>query len=664
MFTLLNPFIYLLLTLVWASILWFSLSRLKYHKTTSAFFVTVLVILSVDASRTIVESVYFGIRTMSISGMLPASVAGTLKQANMMFIPKFINLVAALVIGILLYKKWLPMQEADQRKTEQHIKELEDRTRAQGAVEKALRESEQRFRSIMDSSPMGMHIYELRADDSLIFTGANPAADQILGINHKNILGKPIEVAFPALAESKIPEHYREVCRTGQTWQDEDIHYEDGSIAGAFEIYAFQTMTGQMATQFVDITKRKQAEEALSITQFTVDNAAIGIFWVGIEGNISYVNQAGCDLLGYTKREILSLRIDDLTPDISIRSDVLKRIKETGSTSFEAEGLRKDESVLPIGITSHHIEFGKDEFELIFVTDLTEQKDTEDALEAMNKNLEAIVEERTRALKQKAKELEDANIRLTGVDRMKSAMLSSVTHELKTPLTSIIGYTKLTDRDFVRDFLPLVAGNASLTNKGERINENLSIVGQESARLLGLIDNFLALSRIRSGFEESGIEPINMAEAIQHAVNLSQSYFSVQPDISLEVDIADNLPTITADRDNVLRVLINLLENAAKFGNEGVVFLTATADNTTLSLKIKDSGPGIPPEERSRIFEPFYQICEDDDCTIKPDGAGLGLAICKQIVENAGGSIRLQCPTAGGCEFIVEFPLEADTTRS
>lgn len=663
MLTYLNLLTYLLLTLVWAGILWFSISRLKYRKTTSAFFVTVLLILMLDAGRTIIESIYFGIRNLSMAGFISPTIFKTMNLPQFMVMPKAVNLAVAVLIGAMLYRKWLPMQEADQRKTEEHIRELEERTIEQEVTEKALRESEERFRNIVNASPMGMHLYELKGNGDLILTNANPAADTILGINHSTLVGEKIEDAFPALRFSHIPDRYRAICEKGENWHSEELRYEEGDITGAFEIHAFQTSSNQMATQFIDITQRKLAEEALSMTQFTLDNAAISIFWITMEGDISYVNQAGCELLGYTHDEVLQMGIASLTPDISIRADILKTIKAEGSTTFEGLALHKDGTHIPLEVTSHYIKFGEKEFEFLFVLDITKKKESEEVLETMNKNLEGLVEERTHDLEQTAAKLKEVNLRLTEVDRMKSAMLSTVTHELKTPLTSIIGYTKLTDRDFARDYLPLAAGNASLTHRGNRIKENLSIIGQEGTRLLGLVDNFLALSRIRGGTASGELKNVDLKAQLERAVYLSQSYFSTQPDISLEVSIEDNLPAVHADPNGILQVAINLLDNAAKFGGHGTVYLSATAHGDSVLISVSDSGPGIPEAERHKIFEPFYQICEDEDCTIKPEGTGTGLAICKQVVENCGGTIWFDSPDSGGTEFIVELPVVKDAPK-
>ena len=130
-------------------------------------------------------------------------------------------------------------------------------------AEEALRESEEKFRNIVESTPLGIHMYNLEPDGRLIFTDANPAADAILGIDNKQFIGKTVEEAFPASVKLKIPERYRRVCETGEPWQTEQLAYEDGQISGAFEVHAFQTGPGKMASMFRDITEHRQLEEAM-----------------------------------------------------------------------------------------------------------------------------------------------------------------------------------------------------------------------------------------------------------------------------------------------------------------------------------------------------------------------------------------------------------------
>lgn len=130
-------------------------------------------------------------------------------------------------------------------------------------AEEGLRESERRFRSIVEASPMGVFLYELEESGRLILRGANTAADQILGIPTTPLMGKSIEEAFPALVGTEVPDRYREVAATGGSWHTGDLPYSQGDISGLYDVFAFQTAPNEMALMFLDVTENRAAEEAL-----------------------------------------------------------------------------------------------------------------------------------------------------------------------------------------------------------------------------------------------------------------------------------------------------------------------------------------------------------------------------------------------------------------
>jgi len=135
--------------------------------------------------------------------------------------------------------------------------DLTDRLQA----EAALKASEETFRNIVHASPMGIHLYRLQPDDRLVFVGANPAADRLLGVDHGLFIGMTCEEAFPLLQGTEIPARFHRAARDGESWQTEQFHYGDGSVTGVFELHVFQMSPGNIAVLFNEITARKRAEE-------------------------------------------------------------------------------------------------------------------------------------------------------------------------------------------------------------------------------------------------------------------------------------------------------------------------------------------------------------------------------------------------------------------
>jgi PAS domain S-box-containing protein len=184
--------------------------------------------------------------------------------------------------------------------TNQELKATEQQLKANIS---ALRLSEEKFRNIVDCSPLGIHMYSLEDDGRLIFTGYNPAADNILRVDHGQFIGKTIEEAFPPLIQTEVPERYRQAARDGRPWHAENIEYKDGRIAGAFEVHAFQTSQGQMAAKFIDITRRVRLQEELdNIFNLTLDLVCIADIK---DARFTKVNPAFNRVLGYSEEELL-----------------------------------------------------------------------------------------------------------------------------------------------------------------------------------------------------------------------------------------------------------------------------------------------------------------------------------------------------------------------
>lgn len=240
------------------------------------------------------------------------------------------------------------------------------------------------------------------------------------------------------------------------------------------------------------------------------------------------------------------------------------------------------------------------------------------------------------------------------VDRMKTEFISTVSHELRTPLTSVLGFAKIIRRKFLELVVPaLPPGDVRIARGAGQIRENLDIIVAEGERLTELVDDVLDIAKMESGRCEWDMEPVSFAAAADHAVKAAMP-LAARKGLALTADIASDLPAVMADRDRLVQVLLNLIGNAVKFTSSGWVRLSAVAVDGEVRVAVADSGAGIAAKDLETIFEKFKQA--GDTLTEKPKGTGLGLPICRQIVERHGGRIWAESVPGQGSVFRFTLP--------
>ena len=258
------------------------------------------------------------------------------------------------------------------------------------ANRKALQESEERFRNIVNSSPMGILTYFLESDSRLVLTGANAASKKILKRDFSSYLNKTVEDVFPQLAGSEIAENYRRICREGGVYQRHNYEYQDGHVDGVFEFVAFQTSPCKMATLFLDVTERVRTQKALQFTQFAIDHAGEASYWMNPDATIFYVNEAACKSLGYSREELLQMSVFDLDPDINPEQweEIWKHTRTHGTHRVESRHKAKDGRIFPIEINGSFLVYEGKEYSCAFVRDISERKAAEEVREALLKQLQ------------------------------------------------------------------------------------------------------------------------------------------------------------------------------------------------------------------------------------------------------------------------------------
>jgi signal transduction histidine kinase len=223
----------------------------------------------------------------------------------------------------------------------------------------------------------------------------------------------------------------------------------------------------------------------------------------------------------------------------------------------------------------------------------------------------------------------------------RSRFVSAVTHELKTPLTNIRMYIEMLDQ--------------GIAATPEREQEYFGILASESARLSGLINNVLELSRLEKQTRRFDLRQGDLRDVLDE-VQAVMGESLAREGFELTVTSGD-IPVCTYDREVLVQVLINLMENSIKFGRhlpEKRIIITAGAGEGGVTLKVSDTGPGIPKRALKRVFDDFYRV--DNDLNRTTGGTGIGLALVKKFVVAMGGRVKVENNDGTGCTVRIMLP--------
>lgn len=279
-------------------------------------------------------------------------------------------------------------------------------------------------------------------------------------------------------------------------------------------------------------------------------------------------------------------------------------------------------------------------------------------LEGEKADLELLLETNTEHSDNIERELQRAKEEAEAANQAKSSFLSSVSHELRTPLTSVLGFAKIIQKSLNDKIFPNVQTDDRKTQRAMKsVAENIDIIVAEGKRLTTLINDVLDLAKIESGKMDWNMQPLNIQEVIERSIAATSTLFE-QKSIPLLRDYSDNLPEVMGDRDKLIQVVINLLSNAVKFTPDGSVTCKAEVLEHNIVVSVIDEGIGIASEDQSKVFEKFKQV--GDTLTDKPQGTGLGLPICKEIVTHHQGELWLRSSPGVGSTFSFSIPLSSE----
>lgn len=240
------------------------------------------------------------------------------------------------------------------------------------------------------------------------------------------------------------------------------------------------------------------------------------------------------------------------------------------------------------------------------------------------------------------------------LDQLKTDFISTVSHELRTPMTSVLGFAKIIRKKLDRIIFPAIGKDQPVGKSVEQVQGNMGIIVSEAERLTDLINDVLDIAKMEAGEVQWRRQVVNMNDIIRQSIDSTRGLLKDR-DIQVTTDVEKDLPTVQGDRARLVQVMVNLISNSVKFTEQGNIVCRAIRDGSQVLVSVIDSGVGISEVAQRDIFDKFKQA--GDTLTEKPTGTGLGLPICRQIVEHHGGRIWVESSVGQGSTFSFNLPL-------
>lgn len=494
-------------------------------------------------------------------------------------------------------------------------------------TEQIIRENEERFRALYENTPFPYQSLNSMGN----FVDVNPAWETVTGYTKESVMGKNWGDILHDDWKKPFVERFKNFKKNGSVsnldfkLRKKNNEYIDIQLEGKASYDADGNFRRTFCV-FQDVTARKKVEIELRKLQRAVEQSPISIVITDLDGNIEYANRKLFDLTGYTMDEILG-KNPNIFQSGEMSPNEYKELWDTISSGKswvgEFHNKKKNGELFWENALISPIYNSKGETinYLAVKEDISERKRIEDEL--------------ILALK-KAQES----------DRLKSSFLAMMSHELRTPLNAIIGFS-----DLISDEMSL-----------EDILVYVKIINKSGNHLLSIITDLLDISLIEANEIKIENEPIDLVSLLQETNNIIASEKRIMSKTHIDINII--LPPgitkleVNTDYYKIQQILINLLKNALKFTDQGLIEygFIIQSDLNLIKFWVKDTGIGIDKDKQDFIFDAFRQA--DDSNTRKHDGVGLGLTISKRLTKLLGGEMKFTSSREAGSIFEFTIPMK------
>ncbi|RYU60445.1 PAS domain S-box protein [Methylolobus aquaticus] len=478
-------------------------------------------------------------------------------------------------------------------------------------------------------------VYWIRSDGSFLYV--NESASRMLGYPRDTLLHMVVADLNPAVHGAAWEAHWAALKEQGAILLETTHRTRDGRLLPVEVSANFISYEGLDYNCAIvrDISSRKAAEHQLVVAAnryakmlSTTSDAFWLVDWA--TGRLLDVNDTAVRMSGYSRGELLTMRISDLDarfsgPEIAAVSE---QVVSQGWQLFETQHRTRDGRIIDVEVsTSHDAETGT---MVAFLRDISERKRTEREIRELNAHLEQRVAERTVELASARDAAESAN-------RAKSAFLANMSHEIRTPMNAILGLGHLLRQD------PLTATQA----------DRLAKIEAAANHLMGLLKDILELSKIEA--ERLVLEQTRFSLAVLlDEVHGIIAHEAANKGLAVIVERSDAPAWLTGDPTRLRQALLNYTSNAVKFTEQGEIRIRARLfeehdDTVVVRFEVEDSGPGLAPADCERLFDAFVQA--DVSTTRRHGGTGLGLTITRRLARLMGGEAGVDTQLGRGSTF-------------